>query len=135
MPKGVYDRNPKEPNMASNETPQTSAASIEKQKLFPVFLIRNYVPMGNYEIVGHLKEAVKRKDAAGNWRVVEPEEFIEGVMKPHDSPGVGFGAMEMKDGSTVNAKIWAGTTIKLPVDEAKSVVAKKIAERADAIAA
>lgn len=135
MSKGVYDRTPKENNMASNETPQAPAASIEKQKLFPVILLKNYVPMADYEIVGHLKEAVKRKDAAGNWRIVEPEEFVEGVMRPHDSPGVGFGTMEMKDGSKVNAKIWAGTTIKLPVEEAKWVVAKKIAERADAIAA
>jgi hypothetical protein len=92
-------------------------------------------PADTYEIVGYLKEAVKRKDAAGNWRVVEPEEFVQGVMKPHQSPGVGFGAMEMKDGKTVNAKIWAGTQIKVPVDEAKYVISKKIAERADDIAA
>ena len=148
MAKGVYDRTPKENNMASNETPQTPAASIEKQndpdttvkrtdkqKLFPVILLKNYVPMDEYEIVGHLKEAIKRKDAAGNWRVVEPEAFVDGLMKPHDSPGVGYGAMQMKDGSMVNAKIWAGTTIKLPVDEAKRAVALKIAERADDIAA
>jgi hypothetical protein len=92
-------------------------------------------PADTYEIVGYLKEAVKRKDAAGNWKIIEPEEFIEGEMKPHQSPGVGFGAMVMKDGTTVNAKIWAGTRIKVPVDEAKYVVAKKIAERADDIAA
>lgn len=127
MPKGVYDRSPAKeiPIMASDET----------VKLFPVVLNKNYVPAGTYEIVGYLKEAVKRKDAAGNWKIIEPEEFIEGVMKPHESPGVGYGAMEMTDGSMVNAKIWAGTTIKLPVDEAKTVVARKIAERADAIAA
>lgn len=130
MPRGVYDRNPKESPM-STET----AAPQPSPKLFPVTLIKNYVPKDTYEIVGYLKEAVKRKDAAGNWKIVEPEEFIEGVMKPHQSPGVGFGPMTMKDGSLVNAKIWAGTQIKVPVDEAKYVVAKKIAERADAIAA
>lgn len=125
MPKGVYERKPQEiPAMAS-----------EPVKMFPVVLSKNYVPIGTYEIVGYLKEAVKRKDAAGNWRVVEPEEFIKGVMKPHQSPGVGFGAMEMKDGTMVNPKIWAGTQIKVPVDEAKYVVSKKIAERADDIAA
>jgi hypothetical protein len=125
MPKGVYVRNPKEiPPMAS-----------EPAKLFPVTLTKNYVPMGQYEIVGYLKEAVKRKDAAGNWRIIEPEEFIKGEMKPHNSPGVGYGAMEMKDKTMVNAKIWAGTQIKVPVDEAKYVVSKKIAERADDIAA
>ena len=107
----------------------------ETIKLFPVLLSKNYVPKGDYEIVGYLKEAVKRKDAAGNWRIIEPEEFMVGEMKPHQSPGVGFGAMTMKDGSLVNAKIWAGTQITLPVDEAKYVIAKKIAERADDIAA
>lgn len=133
MPKGVYERKSiKEiPIMASNET----AAPVQPSKMFPVVLSKNYVPAGEYEIVGYLKEAVRAKDSAGNWRVIEPEAFIEGEMKPHTSPGVGFGRMEMKDGSFVNAKIWAGTTIRLPVDEAKKAVAKKIAERADAIAA
>lgn len=93
-------------------------------KLFPVLLSKNYCPISEYEIVGYTKEAVKRKDAAGNWRVIEPEEFIPGVMKPHPSPGVGF-----------PNKIWAGTQIKLPIDEAKNVIAKHIAERADDIAA
>lgn len=120
MPKGVYDRKPKEiPDMASETAP-----AVEKPKMFPVILTKNYVPMGEYEIVGYLKEAVKQKDAAGNWRIIEKEEFIEGEMKPHVSPGVGFAN-----------KIWAGTTIRVPLDEAKGLVAKKIAERADVIAA
>jgi hypothetical protein len=104
-------------------------------KLFPVTLTKNYVPAGTYEIVGYLKEAVKAKDAAGNMKIIEPEEFIKGEMKPHQSHGVGFGPMEMKDKTMVNAKIWAGTTIKVPVDEAKRAVSLKIAERADDIAA
>lgn len=132
MPKGVYDRNkPKEiPDMAS----ETEAPKAEV-KLFPVVLLKNYVPSDQYEIVGYLKEAVKVKDAAGGLKIVEPERFMPGEMKPHQSPGVGFGEMVMKDGKTVNAKIWAGTTIKIPVDEAKRAVALKIAERADDIAA
>ena len=133
MPRGVYDRNPKEKPMA--EATVTQPVSAAPVKLFPVVLQKNYVPAGAYEIVGYLKEAVKRKDAAGNWKTIEPEEFIEGVMKPHQSPGVGFGEMIMKDGSKVNAKIWAGTTIKVPVDEAKRAVSLKIAERADELAA
>lgn len=118
------------PGIKSKEPVMNSPA----QKLFPVVLNKNYVPLGDYEIVGYLKEAVKRKDAAGVERIIEREEFIEGVMKPHNSPGVGFGEFT-ENGRKTNAKIWAGTTIKLPVDEAKAVVAKKIAERADAIAA
>jgi hypothetical protein len=131
MPKGVYERQPKEiPDMASETTTQA-----EKTKLFPILLTKNYVPMDRYEILGYLKEAVKVKDAAGQWKIIEPETFIEGKMKPHQSPGVGFGEMTMKDGSKVNAKIWAGTHIKVPLDEAKRAVAKKIAERADEFAA
>lgn len=116
-------------------SPPAQTAKSSATKLFPVVLTKNYVPMGQYEIVGYVKEAVKRKDAAGNWKVVEPEEFISGEMKPHQTPGVGFGEMEMKDGSKVNAKIWAGTQIKVPLEEAKYVVSKKIAERADEFAA
>lgn len=133
MPKGVYDRNSTKeiPVMASAET----AATQPSTKLFPVVLLKNYVPISDYEIVGYLKGAVKRKDAAGVERIVEREEFVEGEMKPHQSPGVGFGENINANGRKTNAKIWAGTTIKLPVEEAKNLVAKKLAERADAIAA
>ena len=117
MPKGVYERKPKEPDMSPPET-KTEA------KMFPVLLNKNYVPKGAYEIVGYLKEEVTRKNAAGQMVVIEKEEFIDGAMKPHQTPGVGY-----------DGKIWAGTTIRLPIDEAKHIVAKKIAERADAIAA
>jgi hypothetical protein len=132
MHKGVLERKAKENQMAS-ETAATQQPSV---KLFPVLLNKNYVPIGHYEIVGYLKEAVKRKDAAGNWRVVEPEEFIKGEMKPHTSPGVGFGEYTCPStGRKFNAKIWAGTQIAVPVEEAKFLIAKKIAERADDIAA
>jgi hypothetical protein len=125
MPKGVYERKPKEiPDMAS-----------EPVKLFPVVLSKNYVPRGEYEIVGYLREAIERKNALGKMEVIEPEKFIEGEMKPHATPGVGYGEHFDKAGKKTNAKIWAGTTIRLPVEEAKLLVSKKIAERADAIAA
>ena len=119
MPKGVYERKLKEiPDMAS----ETTDPVVEK--MFPVLLTKNCSLLCEYEIVGYLKEAVKRKDAAGNWKVIEPEEFIAGEMKPHASPGVGF-----------PNKIWAGTTIALPIDEAKRLIKLKAAERADDIAA
>lgn len=95
-----------------------------EEKLFPVVLLKNHCPSGKYEIIGYLKDAVKVKDAAGNWTTIEPARFIEGEMKPHTSPGVGF-----------PNKIWAGTHIKLPVEEAKRLVSAKAAERVDAIAA
>lgn len=132
MHKGIK---PKEPVMNSPAPTTQPVAEKPAAKLFPVVLTKNYVPMGDYEIVGYLKAAVKRKDAAGTERIIEREEFIEGEMKPHNSPGVGFGEYIDEKGRKTNAKIWAGTTIKLPIEEAKSLVAKKIAERADAIAA
>lgn len=115
MPKGVYERKPKD-----NDMTDTGAAS----QMFPVMLNKNYAPKGDYEIIGYWKPEVKKKAAAGGWIIEEPEKFIKGEMKPHPNPGVGF-----------PNKIWAGTHIKLPVDEAKNLVAKKIADRADAIAA
>lgn len=112
-----------------------TAAPQPSQKMFPVLLLKNYCPKNEYEIIGYLKEAVKQKDAAGNWRVVEPEEFIKGEMKPPHTPGIGFGEYIDAKGKKTNAKIWAGTHISLPLDEAKGLVGKKLAERADAIAA
>jgi hypothetical protein len=112
MPKG--ERNPKEiPTMAS-----------EAATLFPVVLNKHYAPVGKYEIVGWLRPKVEKKDAAGKMITVEPEKFIEGEMHPAPYPGTGY-----------PGKVWAGTTIRLPVEEAKSIVGKKIADRADAIAA
>jgi hypothetical protein len=123
------------PGVKSKE-PDKMSPPETKTKLFPVTLVKNHCPQGEYEIVGYLKEAVKRKDAAGNWRIVEPEEFIKGEMKPHTSPGVGFGEYECPiTKRKFNAKIWAGTQIAVPVEEAKFLIAKKIAERADDIAA
>lgn len=118
MPKGVYERKPKEDSMAEATAPRVPA------QMFPVVLNKNYAPAGDYEIVGYLKPEVKRKDASGQWYVAEREEFIHGMMKPHASPGVGF-----------PGKIWAGTHIRLPIEEAKAAISKKIAERADDIAA
>lgn len=92
--------------------------------LFPVVLNKNYVPAGHYEIIGYMQPKVERKDAAGKMITVEPEKFIEGEMRPAVYPGTGF-----------PNKIWAGTHVRLPVDEAKNIIAKKIADRADVIAA
>lgn len=113
MPKGVYERKPRMENMDNTEA-----------TLFPVKLNRNYVPRGQYEVIGYLKAEVKRKTPAGTWAVVEKEQFIDGEMMPPATPGVGY-----------PDKVWAGTHIRLPVDEAKDIIAKKIADRADAIAA
>ncbi len=116
MPKGVYERKPKDELMTSTDT--------AAPQMFPVLLSKNYVPHGKYEVVGYLKPEVKKKNPAGQWIVVEKEQFIAGEMKPAPHPGVGF-----------DGKVWAGTQIRLPMDEAKRLIARKGAERADAIAA
>lgn len=109
MPKGVYERKPRD--MTTSE-------------MFPVLLNKNYVPRGDYQIVGYHKPEVKKKTSAGTWIVEQHAEFVSGEMKPAPHPGVGFAN-----------KIWAGTKVLLPLDEAKDIIEKKIAERADAIAA
>ena len=119
MPKGVYDRKPKEPDMSPPETAEKPA-----EKMFPVVLNKNYAPRGRHEIVGYLKPKVERKDSAGRMITIEPEAFVEGEMHPAPYPGTGF-----------PNKIWAGTTVRLPLEEAKFTVAKKIATRADDLAA
>jgi len=43
-------------------------------------------------------------------------------MKPAPLPGAGF-----------DNKIWADTYVKVPVDDAKRLIANKAAERADAL--
>lgn len=121
MPKGVYDRKSREENSMSEKN---QAPVIETEKLFPVVLNKNYVPRGTYEVMGYDKPEVTRKDAAGRVIVVEPQEFIKGEMKPATYPGVGF-----------EGKIWAGTYLKLPIEEAKNLIDSKVADRADAIAA
>lgn len=118
MPRGVYERKPKEDKM-SNET----AAPVQpSEKMFPVRLLKNYRPAGEYEVVGYQRPEIKQKDSAGRVSVVQESAFMEGEMSPPPYPGVGF-----------ETKIWAETVIKLPMEEAKRLVSKNLAARADAL--
>lgn len=119
MPKGVYDRTPKENHQMATET-----AAPQPSKMFPVKLLKNYRPAGAYEVVGYHQPEITQKDSAGRVVIVQKAEFVEGQAAPAPYSGVGF-----------DNKVWSETVIKLPVEEAKNVVAKKIAERADVIAA
>jgi hypothetical protein len=71
-------------------------------------LLRNYRPLGQFEIVGHEKPAKFKKNAAGLEVEIEAAVFIEGEQTPPPTPGTGF-----------ETKIWAGTLIRLPVEEGK----------------
>jgi hypothetical protein len=53
---------------------------------------------------------------------VQEAKFIEGEMAPPPYPGVGF-----------LTKVWADTVLKLPMEEAKRLVSKNLASRADAL--
>lgn len=115
MPKGVYERKPK----------GVMTQSIEDQAkpdLFPVRLLKNYHPIGDYEVVGYHQKEKAVKDAAGNRIIVQQSAFIEGQIAPAPFPGVGF-----------ETKVWADTVLKLPLQEARRLVDRNLAVRADAL--
>ena len=87
-------------------------------KMVAMELHRHYVPMGEYEIVGHTRPAKSVKNAAGEDIEVVAEKFIEGEMYPSVYGGVGFAN-----------KIWAGTVIRVPLGEAERMKKLGIAER------
>lgn len=113
--------------MAKSQEPATTAPSgetvvVEKPKAKPgmveMVLLKNYQPGGEYEIVGYHRKERLVKNAAGEMIVAEPSAFIEGEMHPSPFPGVGY-----------DGKVWAGTKIRLPREEAMRCYEKKIAER------
>ena len=86
-------------------------------KQIDMLLKRNYAPKDLIRIVGYVDPARTVKDAGGRVIRVNEERFVEGEMKPSQYPGVGF-----------ENKIWAGTVITVPEDEAKAMRQKGIAE-------
>lgn len=108
MPRGIPNAKP----IIEAHVEQPAAVKMVAMKLE-----RHYLPVGAYEVVGYLKPALTRKNAAGELIVVEPEKFIPGEQAPPPFPGV------------VNAKVWASTTIKLAEDEAKNISRLGIAKR------
>lgn len=131
MPKGVYDRNKgvakaapfpippeNEVGPVADAAPNMTNASPVEAATKPVRmeLLRNYVPINLLGVVGWQKPAVMKKNAAGQMVEVEPAEFVPGE-KPAPYPGAGF-----------PNKIWAGTVIEVPEDEAKRMRSLRIAE-------
>ncbi len=107
-------------------TDNTKVAGATKadNRMFPVRLLKHYVPLGEFDVVGHHRPEVKVKDSAGRETIVQEAGFVEGEMTPAPYPGTGY-----------PGKVWAGTVIKLPLDEARSLADGKRAERADALPA
>lgn len=106
--------------VAPNET--TPAAIVletsEPIAMRAMKLLRNYCPADKYEIVGWHRPERKTKDSAGRETVVQTAAFIEGEMAPPPAPGVGY-----------KNKLWAGTVVRVPLDEAKRTQVLGIAER------
>lgn len=110
-----------EQTSVSRTSVKPSETKADKDK-FPVRLLKNYMPIGEHEIVGHHRPAVVQKNAAGQMVVIEPAAFVEGVMTEPEFAGAGC-----------KGKVWANTVIRLPIEEAKRAISLKIAERADAL--
>lgn len=127
MPKGYPNPKPDDtfgtfdpvPGEMSIEPPATlEAIKANAPRLVPMKLLKNYVPMSEFEIVGYTKPAVTKKNAAGVVVVEAPEEFITGERMPPALAGTGFAN-----------KLWAGTVVRLPPDEAKKLYNRGLATR------
>lgn len=105
--------------------PAATVAAIEaaKPKLVTIKLERNYRPRGTYEVVGwdRPEKSIKRPD--GKTIVIEEAAFVTEVHDDELSPDFGKvrPAPPPLSGTGTGGKIWAGTTIRLPVEEAKTV--------------
>ena len=109
--------------------PAATEAAIEanKPKMVPMLLERNYVPLtDNYEIVGYNREPKTVKSAAGVMVVIDPGGFIQDI---DEDTGKFMGMPPVLAGTGFANKLIAGTVVKLPVEEAKRVLAKKIGSR------
>jgi hypothetical protein len=82
---------------------------VPPAKMVSILLSRHYRPMANYEIVGHWKPSVEVKNAAGQMVEITPARFVDGEPMPPPIAGVGSESL----------KLWAGTVVRLPSDEAK----------------
>lgn len=116
---------PSVPSQAAPSAPLPSPPPAEaaRPKMVAVKLERHYRPVGvlddkgqptgipNHEVVGHWTPRIERKDPRTNkMEVVQEEAFHPGEPMPPPQAGVG---------SQASLKLWAGTVVRLPVDEAK----------------
>lgn len=105
---------PGAPKVSKPDLQLPDPEALEKEKLFPVKLLRGYRPRSTHFMVGHYK----LDDDGAELAEVEYEE-------PMEVP------VGMDEGHMLKLK--AGSPAMLPVTEAREVIRKGIAERADAI--
>lgn len=87
-------------------------------QMISVKLERNYAPIGYYDVVGWDRPEIKKKGPGGQIVVIQEAAFIKDEKAPPAVAGTGYAN-----------KVWAGTTIMLPKDEAKRVVDAGIGKR------
>jgi hypothetical protein len=102
----------------------TAKIEAAKPKLTPVRLLRNYRPMGQFEVVGYHKEAVIRKRSDGKMVTIEEGGFF----KETDDDGDIMPAPPSMVGTGFADKLNVGTVVRLPRDEAKRARDEKIGE-------
>lgn len=112
-------------------TPDNQAPAPVAAKKVPVRLLRHYAPRtDDYEIVGYDQPEKRLKRADGQMIVVQEAKFVS--TEDDDPNSVHFGkimpAPAPLPGVGSGRKLWKGTTIRLPVDEAKFVRKAGIAE-------
>lgn len=97
---------------------------------FPVKLLKNYRPMGEFTILEHedpgdLDSPLVERRPRGKRAAFKdiPGEYPGDDPIPHT----------VRAATDEWAKVKAGTIVKLPLDEARTVISKRIAERGDAI--
>lgn len=112
LAKNEGDEEPAPVKEASKSTPKPKGGMVE------MVLLKNYRPGGEFEVVGHQTEARLTKSPTGEMIEAEPSRFVAGEIAPAPLPGVGY-----------EGKIWAGTVIRLPREEAMRVYDKGIAKR------
>jgi len=108
--------------------PQATLEALEqaRPKMTAVKLERHYRPASDvFEVVGFWQPEIRRKDTTGVERVIQAEEFVTAPDDVEDSPTFGKVKMApppMAGVGSASLKIWAGSVVRLPNDEARKVV-------------
>lgn len=124
--------------------PKMNGTAIQEtqttEKLYPVKLMKNYRPKTpNFEVLDFTDADIARKVAIGEMdrRKATAAGHEMTYRKPSGKPEIRADEDETvitRLASGDLAKVWKGTTVKLPKDEAIDVVRRKVGERADEFA-
>lgn len=88
-------------------------------------LLRNYRPMGDFDVLGYHKDPVLRKRPDGKMVTIEPGGF---VTETDPETGKIMSAPSVRPGTGFADRVNAGTVIRVPSDEARRMREHKIGE-------